>query len=73
MLSKRLLYRNKIIRFYEEDVWGIFLRKQKRREFFFKTLSYRYFLQMIYRPVMLRYRHQWRNYAPKKYKKNTRK
>jgi len=43
-MSKRLLLKNKIIRFYEEDIWGIFYKKQQKRDFFLRKLKYLLFL-----------------------------
>lgn len=46
-MNKRLLYRNKIVRLYEEDIWGIFFRKQKKRDLFFKKIGYQLFLEIF--------------------------
>lgn len=39
-MNKRLLFKHKICRRYEEDIWGIFFRKQQRRDFVLKNLSF---------------------------------
>ena len=46
-MSKRFLYRYKIVRLYEEDIWGIFFRKQKKRDLFFKKIGYQLFLEIF--------------------------
>lgn len=46
-MNKRLLYRNKIVRLYEDDIWGIFFRKQKKRDLFFKKIGYQLFLEIF--------------------------
>ena len=46
-MNKRLLYRNKIVRLYEDDIWGIFFRKQKKRDLFFRKIGYQLFLEIF--------------------------
>ena len=38
-MNKRLILKYKVCRRYEEDIWGIFYRKQQRRDYFFKSLG----------------------------------
>lgn len=44
-MNKRLLFKHKICRRYEEDIWGVFFRKQQRRDFVLKNLSFYIFRQ----------------------------
>jgi hypothetical protein len=46
-MNKRLLFRNKIVRLYEDDIWGIFFRKQKKRDLFFRKIGYQLFLEIF--------------------------
>lgn len=39
-MNKRLILKHKICRRYEEDIWGIFFRKQKRRDYTLKKLNW---------------------------------
>lgn len=39
-MNKRLIFKHKICRRYEEDIWGIFFRKQQRRDFLLKNIGY---------------------------------
>lgn len=55
-MSKRLLFKNKIIRFYEEDIWGIFFKKQQRRDIFFKKYIYIFFLTRFIKELKKRWR-----------------
>jgi hypothetical protein len=50
--NKRLILRNKYTRLYEEDIWGIFWKKQKKRNFFFKHISYQFFLEILYLKIL---------------------
>lgn len=46
-INKRTILRNKFVRLYEEDIWGIFWKKQKKRSFFFKNIGYQFFLEIL--------------------------
>lgn len=47
IINKRTILRNKYVRLYEEDIWGIFWKKQKKRSFFFKNIGYQFFLEIL--------------------------
>jgi len=55
-MSKRLLFKNKIVRFYEEDIWGIFFKKQQRRDYFLKKYIYVFFLARFIKELKKRRR-----------------
>jgi small subunit ribosomal protein S4 len=55
-MSKRLLFKNKIVRFYEEDIWGIFFKKQQRRDIFLKKYIYIFFLARFVKELKKRRR-----------------
>ena len=50
-MNKRLIFRNKVVRFYEEDIWGIFYKKQQRRDLFLRKLRYIFFIYKLFHKV----------------------
>ena len=42
-MNKRKILKYKICKRYEEDIWGIFFRKQQRRDFLLKNLGFTIF------------------------------